>query len=55
LKLLRPTRSRLQVLLHPQHARLTHPHNQSVAFLLELTVVIILVIELFYFFRGKPV
>jgi hypothetical protein len=29
--------------------------NQSRAFLLELTVVIILVIELFYFFRGKPI
>jgi hypothetical protein len=28
--------------------------NQSRAFFLELTVVIILVIELFYFFRGKP-
>ena len=29
--------------------------NQSRAFLLELTVVIILVIELFYLFRGKPI
>jgi len=29
--------------------------NQSRAFFLELTVVIILVIELFYFFRGKPI
>jgi hypothetical protein len=29
--------------------------NQSRAFFLELTVVIILVIELIYFFRGKPV
>ena len=29
--------------------------NQSRAFLLELTVVIILVIELFYFFRGKAI
>jgi hypothetical protein len=29
--------------------------NQSRAFFLELTVVIILVIELVYFFRGKPV
>jgi hypothetical protein len=28
--------------------------NQSRAFILELTVVIILVIELFFFFRGKP-
>ncbi len=28
--------------------------NQSRAFFLELTVVIILVIELIYFFRGKP-
>ena len=28
--------------------------NQSRAFFLELTVVIILVIELFFFFRGKP-
>jgi hypothetical protein len=28
--------------------------NQSRAFVLELTVVIILVIELFYFFRGQP-
>jgi hypothetical protein len=28
--------------------------NQSRAFILELTVVIILVIELFYFFHGKP-
>jgi hypothetical protein len=29
--------------------------NQSRTFLLELTVVIILVIELFYLFRGKPI
>jgi len=29
--------------------------NQSRAFFLELTVVIILVIELIYFFRGKPI
>jgi hypothetical protein len=28
--------------------------NQSRAFFLELTVVVILVIELIYFFRGKP-
>jgi hypothetical protein len=28
--------------------------NQSRAFFLELTVVIILVIELVYLFRGKP-
>ena len=29
--------------------------NQSRAFFLELTVVVILVIELIYFFRGKPI
>ena len=29
--------------------------NQSRAFVLELMVVIILVIELVYFFRGKPI
>jgi hypothetical protein len=29
--------------------------NQSRAFVLELMVVIILVIELIYFFRGKPI
>ena len=29
--------------------------NQSRAFFLELTVVVILVIELTYFFRGKPI
>ena len=29
--------------------------NQSRAFLLELTVVIILVIELIYLFRGRPI
>ena len=29
--------------------------NQSRAFVLELTVVIILIIELVYFFRGKPI
>jgi len=30
-------------------------HNQSRAFWLEVTVVLILLIELFYLFRGKPV
>ena len=30
-------------------------HNQSRAFWLEFTVVLILLIELYYFFRGKPV
>ena len=30
-------------------------YNQSRAFWLELTVVLILLIELYYFFRGKPV
>ena len=30
-------------------------HNQNRAFWLEVTVVLILLIELFYFFRGKPV
>jgi hypothetical protein len=29
--------------------------NQSRAFVLELMVVIILIIELIYFFRGKPI
>ena len=29
--------------------------NQSRAFVLELMVVIILIIELVYFFRGKPI
>jgi hypothetical protein len=29
--------------------------NQSRAFVLELLVVIILIIELIYFFRGKPI
>jgi hypothetical protein len=29
--------------------------NQSRAFVLELMVVVILIIELVYFFRGKPV
>jgi hypothetical protein len=29
--------------------------NQSRAFLLELTVVIILIIELVYLFRGRPI
>jgi hypothetical protein len=28
--------------------------NQSRAFILELTVVVILIIELFFLFRGKP-
>ena len=30
-------------------------YNQSRAFLLEFTVVLILLIELYYFFRGKPI
>jgi len=29
--------------------------NQSRAFVLELLVVVILIIELIYFFRGKPI
>jgi competence protein ComGC len=29
--------------------------NQSRAFVLELMVVVILIIELVYFFRGKPI
>jgi hypothetical protein len=29
--------------------------NQSRAFVLELMVVVILIIELIYFFRGKPI
>ncbi len=29
--------------------------NQSRAFILELMVVVILIIELVYFFRGKPI
>ncbi len=29
--------------------------NQSRAFILELMVVVILIIELIYFFRGKPI
>jgi len=30
-------------------------HNQSRGFWLEVTVVLILLIELFYAFRGKPI
>ena len=29
--------------------------NQSRAFVLELMVVVILIIELIYFFKGKPI
>lgn len=37
------------------HHDMVEQHNQSRGFWLELTVVLILLIELFYFFRGKPV
>jgi len=37
------------------HQDMIEQFNQSRAFFLEITVVLILLIELYYFFRGKPV
>ena len=38
----------------PDYRNLVEQFNQSRAFFLEFTVVLILLIELYYFFRGKP-